>query len=43
MTHKMHLDKGPFQKIWYGAKTIELRMFDEKRREIKVGDIIEFS
>jgi len=26
-----------------GIKTIELRLFDEKRRKIKVGDTIEFS
>ena len=26
-----------------GTKTIELRLFDDKRKNIKVGDIIEFS
>ena len=26
-----------------GAKTIELRLFDEKRQKIKIGDIIEFT
>ncbi|MBE6452950.1 MAG: RNA-binding protein [Alphaproteobacteria bacterium] len=26
-----------------GVKTIELRLFDEKRKNIKIGDFIEFS
>ena len=26
-----------------GIKTIELRLFDEKRKNIKIGDFIEFS
>lgn len=42
MIHKMHLYREPFYKIWSGSKTIELRMFDDKRRSINVGDIIEF-
>ena len=33
--------KGFFDKE--GTKTIELRLFDEKRRKIQIGDIIEFS
>lgn len=43
MVHKMHLRKGPFHKIWSGEKDIELRMFDEKRKQISVGDLIEFA
>lgn len=43
MVHKMHLRKGPFRKIWSGEKYIELRMLDEKRKQISVGDMIEFA
>jgi ASC-1-like (ASCH) protein len=38
----MKLKKEPFEKIWEGSKTIELRLYDEKRRNVFVGDIIEF-
>ena len=43
MTHSMQLTPSPFQMIKEGTKTIELRLFDEKRRKIQTGDIIEFS
>ncbi len=43
MTHYMHLNKIPFQAIEYGKKCIELRLYDDRRREIKIGDIIEFT
>ncbi len=43
MTHKMRLMPLPFAKIKSGAKTIELRLNDEKRRKIKTDDIIEFT
>lgn len=43
MLHKMKLNKGPFERIKNGTKTIEFRLFDEKRQQIKVGDQIEFS
>ena len=43
MLHKMKLNKSPFEKIKNGTKTIEFRLFDEKRQQIKVGDQIEFS
>ena len=39
----MMLYHEPFCKIKSGEKTIELRLFDEKRREIKVGDRIVFT
>lgn len=42
MTHYMHLQDVPFQKIAAGEKTIELRLYDEKRKEVKVGDTIIF-
>ena len=40
--HRMRLDPGPFDKIAAGQKTIELRLYDEKRRRIKPGDVIRF-
>ena len=43
MLHKMKLNKSPFEEIKNGTKTIEFRLFDEKRQQIKVGDQIEFS
>jgi ASC-1-like (ASCH) protein len=39
----MGLRPEPFEKIKEGTKTIELRLWDEKRRKINVGDIIEFT
>lgn len=39
----MKLHPSPFEKIKSGEKTIELRLFDEKRRQIKVGDQIVFT
>lgn len=41
-THTMKLYPEPFEKITHGQKTIELRLFDEKRQYIKVGDTITF-
>lgn len=43
MTHTMKLKKDPFNRIASGRKTIELRLYDEKRQTIKVGDRIEFT
>ena len=42
MRHTMHLQPEPFQKIASGDKTIELRLYDEKRQQIHIGDAIEF-
>ena len=39
----MRLSLEPFGKIANGTKKIESRIFDEKRRAIRVGDHIEFS
>ncbi|MBR2621703.1 MAG: FAD-dependent oxidoreductase [Clostridia bacterium] len=41
--HEMKLNPIPFSMIKRGEKTIELRLFDEKRQCIKVGDIINFT
>ena len=43
MDHKMKLNNKPFSLIKLGTKTIELRLNDEKRRKIVVGDRIEFT
>ena len=42
MIHKMNLAPSPFQAIGSSRKTIEMRLCDEKRSKIKVGDEIEF-
>lgn len=42
MTHYMRLEPEPFYQILTGRKSIELRLNDEKRQKIKVGDIIVF-
>ena len=42
MNHELRLNNEPFQSIKSGTKTIELRLYDEKRKLIKVGDTITF-
>ncbi len=42
MLHEMRLYPSPFKKIYDGIKTIELRLYDEKRSKISVGDEICF-
>lgn len=42
MTHNMKLNDRPFEMIKNGEKTVELRLYDEKRSKIKVGDCICF-
>ena len=41
--HHMKLNPSPFEMIKSGSKTIELRLLDEKRRKINVGDTIIFT
>lgn len=41
--HKMKLNSAPFEMIKSGEKTIELRLYDEKRQQVKVGDKIVFT
>ena len=43
MLHKMKLNESPFEMIKNGTKTIEFRLYDEKRQGVKIGDKIEFS
>ena len=42
MIHKMNLAPAPFKYISLGKKTVEMRLYDEKRSKINVGDEIEF-
>ena len=39
----MKLRREPFDLIKAGRKTVELRLYDEKRRQVQVGDAITFS
>lgn len=41
--HNMKLNPSPFEMIKSGKKTIELRLFDEKRQQIKTNDTIVFT
>ena len=43
MVHVMKLKNEPFQKIKSGQKTVELRLFDNKRRQLDIGDDIIFT
>ena len=42
MTHFLNLSPCPFENIQSGRKTIELRLYDEKRSQIQVGDTLVF-
>ena len=41
--HMMKLNPSPFKMIKEGNKTIELRLYDENRKLISVGDTITFT
>ena len=43
MKHRMKLNKDPFDRVRSGRKKIEIRLFDEKRQNLNIGDIICFS
>ena len=43
MVFEMKLQHAPFRQIKSGRKTVELRLFDEKRSRISIGDTIVFS
>lgn len=40
--HKLHLHKQPFEMVGAGLKTIEARLYDERRQRIEIGDEIMF-
>lgn len=39
----MRLQPSPFEKIKNGSKTIEVRLLDEKRQQLNIGDEIIFT
>lgn len=43
MNHQMKLNPVPFAQMKAGEKTVELRLNDEKRRLVRVGDTITFT
>lgn len=43
MLHQMTLYNGPFEAIQSGHKTIEMRLYDEKRKKLQIGDEIVFT
>jgi len=43
MLHEMNLNETSFRNIQEGLKTLELRIYDEKRKKIELGDIIRFN
>ncbi len=43
MEHNMSLRPEPFERIKSGVKTFELRLYDEKRAALRVGDTIRFT
>ena len=43
MEHQMKLNESPFEKIRSGVKIIEIRLYDDKRKNIDIGDTIIFS
>ena len=42
MAHEMKLQPEYYDFILTGTKRIEIRLFDEKRQQIKIGDTIKF-
>lgn len=43
VTHDMSLREAPFRAVADGTKVIEMRLLDEKRRRIRIGDRIRFT
>lgn len=42
-THSLQLATEPFNAIINGKKTIESRLYDDKRKAIQIGDILVFT
>ena len=42
-THQLRLATEPYDAIVSGKKTIESRLYDEKRQKIQIGDQIIFT
>lgn len=43
MAFEMNLNPEPFEMIKSGTKTIELRLYDDRRKAIRINDLIEFT
>ena len=43
ITHQLKLATEPFEAIVSGKKTIESRLYDEKRQKIQLGDEVTFT
>lgn len=43
MTYQMNLHPKPFELIKNGHKDVEMRLYDDRRKGIKIGDHIEFT
>lgn len=43
IVHKMHIKDIYFDKIKNGSKTTEFRLYDDKRKMIRINDTIEFT
>jgi len=43
MEHEMRLSARPYEAVRAGRKRFEIRLMDEKRQRIKVGDTIRFT
>ncbi len=41
--HRLNVQEKYYNLLKSGVKSIELRLFDDKRKAIKVGDMIEFT
>lgn len=39
MLHTMFLNEKPFDQIKNKSKTFEIRLYDEKRRALNIGDL----
>lgn len=43
MIHNYTLRNQPFNQIKSGIKTIEMRLYDDKRKNVRIGDTITFT
>ena len=43
MIYEMNLHPGPFESIRSGRKDIEMRLYDDRRKSIRIGDEIVFT
>jgi ASC-1-like (ASCH) protein len=43
MLYQMKLQEEPFERMQRGEKLLEMRIYDDKRQRLKLGDHIEFA